>query len=92
MLTLPTTMRRLLRPFEAVFRETTWDYALVMLVGAILTPATRTVTVALSVMELRQEAQFQAYHRVRWRILLALLVAETAARVCCSRASVTAAL
>jgi hypothetical protein len=85
MLTLPTTMRRLLRPFEAVFRETTWDYALVLLVGAILTPAKRTVTAALSVMGLRQEAQFQAYHRVlsraAWsclalsRILLHLLLA-----------------
>jgi len=84
MLTLPTTMRRLLRPFEAVFRETTWDYALVLLVGAILTPAKRTVTAALSVMGLRQEAQFQAYHRVlsraAWsclalsRILLSMLL------------------
>jgi hypothetical protein len=74
-----------LRPFEAVFRETTWEYALVLLVGAILTPAKRTVTSALSVMGLRQEAQFQPYHRVlsraAWsclalsRILLALLLA-----------------
>jgi len=84
MLTLPIAMCRLLHPFEACFRETTWEHALVLLVGAILTPAKRTVTAALSVMGLRQEAQFQSYHRVlnraSWsclilsRILLSMLL------------------
>ncbi|MFP4438870.1 MAG: transposase [Chloroflexaceae bacterium] len=64
MLTLPAAMKRLLRPLETVFRETTWEHAMVLLVGAILTPAKRTVTSALNVMGLRQEAQFQTYHRV----------------------------
>ncbi|MFP4441256.1 MAG: transposase [Chloroflexaceae bacterium] len=85
MLTLPAPMTRLLRPFESVFRETTWEHALVLLLGAILAPAKRTVTAALSVMGLRHEAQFQSYHRVlnraAWsglalsRILLSLLLA-----------------
>jgi hypothetical protein len=84
MLALPTPMIRLLRPFEAVFRETTWEHAKVLLAGAILTPAKRTVTSALSVMGLRQEPQFQTYHRVlnraAWsclalsRILLSMLL------------------
>jgi len=84
MLALPAPMKRLLRPMESVFRETTWEHAQVLLVGAILTPAKRTVTAALSVMGLRQEAQFQSYHRVlnraswsclaRSRILLAMLL------------------
>lgn len=78
-------MKRLLCPMESLFRESTWEYALVLLVGAILTPAKRTVTATLSVMGLRQEAQFQNYHRVlnraSWsclalsRIMLSMLLA-----------------
>ena len=65
MLALPAAMIRLLRPMERVFRESTWEYATVLLVGAILAPTKRTVTAALSVMGLlRQDAQFQTYHRV----------------------------
>jgi len=77
-------MIRLLRPMERVFRESTWEYATVLLVGTILAPAKRTVTAALSVMGLRQDAQFQTYHRVlnraTWscltlsRILLSMLL------------------
>jgi len=46
-----------------VFRKSTWEYATVLLVGAILAPAKRTVISALSVMGLRQETHFQTYHR-----------------------------
>ncbi len=41
MLALPAAMIRLLRPMERVFRESTWEYATVLLVGAILAPAKR---------------------------------------------------
>jgi hypothetical protein len=59
MLALPTPMIRLLRSMESVFEEHTWEHARVLLVRAMLNPAKRTVTSALSVMGLRQEPQFQ---------------------------------
>src|SRR5438094_8305865 len=84
MQTLPPEIVRVLRQFEAVFSERVWEWAQVLLIGAILTPGQRTVTAALRVMGLSDEAQFQNYHRVlnrdRWssralsRILLHLLV------------------
>jgi DDE superfamily endonuclease len=82
--TLPTAIIRVLRPFEAVFSERIWEWAKILLVGAILTPGRRTVTAALRVMGLSGEAQFQNYHRVlnraKWssrelsRLLLVALV------------------
>ena len=81
---LPMAIIHVLRQFEAVFSERVWDYAKVLLVGAILAPGIRTVTGALRVMGLSQEPQFQNYHRVlnraTWssralsRILLRLLI------------------
>lgn len=53
-----------LRQFETVFSERVWDYAKVLLVGAILAPGIRTVTGALRVMGLHNDQQFQNYHRV----------------------------
>ena len=81
---LPRAIIQVVRQFESVFSERVWDYAKVLLVGAILTPGKRTVTAALRVLGLSQEAQFQNYHRVlnraTWssralsRILLRLLL------------------
>jgi hypothetical protein len=81
---LPVAIIHVLRQFEAVFSDRVWQWAKVLLVGAILAPGTRTVTAALRVMGLSTEAQFQNYHRVlnraTWssralsRILLSLLV------------------
>jgi len=81
---LPDAIIHVLRHFESVFSERVWEWAKVLLVGAILAPGTRTVTGALRVMGLSHEAQFQNYHRVlnrdNWssyvlsRILLRLLV------------------
>jgi hypothetical protein len=81
---LPMAIIHVLRQFEAVFSERVWDYAKVLLVGAILAPGIRTVTGALRVLGLSQETQFQNYHRVlnraTWssralsRILLRLLL------------------
>ena len=78
-------MYSLLRPFAPVFGDRTWQWAQVLLVGAILAPGQRTVTAILRVMGLSGEAQFQNYHRVlnraTWssralsRILLRALVA-----------------
>ena len=81
---LPPAIITVLRHFELIFSERVWEWANVLLIGAILAPGTRTVTAILRVMGLSAETQFQNYHRVlnrdRWsshalsRILLRLLV------------------
>ena len=84
MLTLPKGIIQVLRHFEAVFSERVWEWAKVLLIGAILAPGERTVAAILRVMGCSNEKQFQNYHRVlnraNWssrevsRILLGLLV------------------
>lgn len=84
MRTLPRSIILVLRHFELAFSERVWEWAKVLLLGAILAPGQRTVTAALRVMGLSCETQFQKYHRVlnraTWsshalsRILLHLLV------------------
>jgi hypothetical protein len=81
---LPLAIIHVLRHFELAFSERVWEWAKVLLVGAILAPGKRTVTAALRVMGLSNETLFQNYHRVlnrdTWssralsRILLRLLV------------------
>jgi hypothetical protein len=81
---LPAAIIPVLRLFELAFSERVWEWAKILLVGAILAPGKRTVTSVLRVMGLSQERQFQTFHRVlnrdRWssrqlsRILLRLLV------------------
>lgn len=85
MLILPPEIMTVLLPFMQAFSARTWDWAQVLLVGAILAPGKRTVTAALRVMGLKEEKQYQNYHRVlnraKWsglqvsQILLGLLVA-----------------
>jgi hypothetical protein len=84
MLDLPKKIIQVLRHFEGEFSERVWEWAKVLLTGAILAPGERTVTAILRVMGLSHERQFQNYHRVlnraKWssralsRILLRLLV------------------
>jgi len=81
---LPEAIITVLRHFELAFSERVWEWAKILLIGAILTPGKRTVTAALRVMGLSNETQFQNYHRVlnrdQWssrqlsRILLRILV------------------
>ena len=81
---LPEAIITVLRHFELAFSERVWEWAKILLIGAILAPGKRTVTAALRVMGLSNEAQFQNYHRVlnrdQWssrqlsRILLRVLV------------------
>jgi hypothetical protein len=88
MLTLPTTIIARLTAFAACFSPRVWRHAQVLLTGAILTPAQRTVTATLRVMGLARSAQFHRYHRVlsraRWsglalsRVLLQRLVTTLA--------------
>lgn len=84
MLTLPQEMMELILPFVSLFSERVWDYAQILLMGAILAPGKRTVSAALTVMGLKDDPQYQNYHRVlnraKWcsltasKILLGLLV------------------
>ena len=83
--TLPATMIPVLLAFAPLFSARVWSHAQVLLVGAILAPAQRTVAAALRVTGLAQVRQFHRYHRVlsraEWsglavgRVLLGLLVA-----------------
>jgi hypothetical protein len=84
MQTLPKRIIQVLRQFETVMSERVWEWAKVLLIGAILAPGERTVTAILRVMGDADEKQFQNDHRVlsraRWssrelsRRLLVLLV------------------
>ncbi len=85
MLALPAAIIGVLRAFEPCFSARVWDWAQVLVVGAILAPGHRTVAAILRVMGLGDAATFQNYHRVlnraRWSsralsgVLLQLLVA-----------------
>ena len=86
--TLPTPMIAVLRCFAPLFSPRVWSHAQVLLVGAILAPAQRTVAAALRVTGHAQVRQFHRYHRVlsraAWselavgRVLLSLLIAAFA--------------
>ena len=85
MLILPKEIMTVLMPFTQAFSARVWDWAQTLLVGAILAPGKRTVTAALRVLGLKDDPQYQNYHRVlnraKWsglqvsQILLGLLVA-----------------
>lgn len=84
MLTLPQEIMNVILPLVAVFSERAWDYAQILLMGSLLAPGKRTVSTALTVMGLKDDPQYQNYHRVlnraKWcgltasKILLGLLV------------------
>ena len=64
MLTLPAEIMIVLQRFAPVVSERIWDWAQVLVIGAILAPRQRTVTAILRIMGLSGERQFQNYHRV----------------------------
>ena len=84
MLTMPSELTSLIVAFAPLFSKPVWAHVQVLIVGALLSPAKRTVTSALRVMGLSDEKHFQNYHRVLnravWsslaasRILLSLLI------------------
>ncbi len=92
---LPHRIIQILRPFETVFSRRVWEWAKVLLIGAILAPGERTVAAILRVMGLQNDQQFQNYHRVlnraKWSsralsrmlllVLVSLFVPENAAVV-----------
>lgn len=81
---MPSELMSFVIAFAPLFSKPVFQRVKVLLVGAILSPASRTVTNALRVMGLSQEKHFQNYHRVlnraEWsclngsRILLNLLI------------------
>lgn len=81
---LQTDYITILGSFADLFSNRIWKHAKILLMGAILAPAERTVTAALRVTGLSMEKHFQNYHRVlnraKWssleasRILLGLLI------------------
>src|SRR5918996_3837527 len=83
---LPEAIILILAPFAPLFSARVWRHAQVLLLGAMLTPGTRTVTAALEAMGLAAERRFTNYHRVlnraTWsarqggRILLGLLITQ----------------
>jgi hypothetical protein len=62
--TLPPAIILLLLPFAPLFSKRVWPHVQVLLAGAILAPAQRTVTAALRGVGLGQTPHFQRYHRV----------------------------
>ncbi len=62
--TLPPAMIPLLRPFAPFFSKRIWAHARVLLAGALLAPAQRTVAAALRVVGLGQCPHSRRCHRV----------------------------
>src|SRR5574341_1465863 len=87
--TLPTDYLSIFALFAPLFSNGVWAHVQVLVVGAILTPAQRTVTAVLRIMGLGDAPHFQTYHRVlnravwsSWEVsrgLLLLLVQTFAA-------------
>ncbi len=84
MLRLPGEIMAIMQPFAQVLTDRSWQWAQILVIGAILAPGRRTVSAILRVMGLSGDRQFQNFHRVLnrapWsglalsRILLGLLV------------------
>jgi hypothetical protein len=87
---LPARFAAVILCFAPLFRERSWRYAEVLLIGAILAPGARTVTGILRIAGLHRERRFTNYHRVlnraAWsgrataRVLLGLLLDAFAPR------------
>jgi hypothetical protein len=74
--TLQTEYITIVGAFTRLFSKRIWENAKILLVGALLSPAERTVTAALRVMGLSSEKHFQNYHRVLNRAVWSSLEAS----------------
>lgn len=84
MRTLQDEYSTIFSQFAHIFSKRIWEHVQILLIGAILAPAERTITAALRTVGLSEEKHFQNYHRVlnraTWssrevsRVLLLLLV------------------
>src|SRR3954453_15515224 len=70
MLLLSSGFASLLQCFAPLFDSRVWNYARLLLIGAMLAPGKRTVTSVLRIVGRGNEQRFQNYHRVlnlaRW--------------------------
>ncbi len=92
MLTLPAEYVTLIQAFAPIFSKRIWQHIQILVIGAILAPGNRTVTVVLRIMGLSQEKHLQNYHRVLNRAiwssleishrLLTMLITTNAAIIC----------
>ena len=83
---VPHRLRNWLQPFRSQFTAPSWQTALVLVLGAILSPGRRTVAATLRVLGLEADPRFTTFHRLlnrnRWnarrlaRCLLHLLIAR----------------
>ena len=64
MRTLPPKMVQVLAPFAPLFSKRVWQYARLLLIGAILAPGRRSVSSALRAMGLDHQKRFHRYHRL----------------------------
>src|SRR5512147_966533 len=74
--TLQTEYITILGAFARLFSKRIWEHAKILLLGAILCPAERTVAAVLRVMGLSGEKHFQNYHRVLNRAVWSSLEAS----------------
>jgi hypothetical protein len=74
--TLQAEYITILGAFARLFSKRIWEHARILLIGAILSPAERTVTTALRVMGLSGEKHFENYHRVLNRAIWSSLQAS----------------
>jgi DDE superfamily endonuclease len=82
--TLPSEIIAVLMAFAPLFSRPVFAHVQILVIGALLAPGKRTITSALRIMGLQEQAHFQNWHRVlnraKWssrkaaRILLDLLV------------------
>jgi len=66
----------ILEAFARLFSKRIWEHARILLIGAIISAAERTVTAGLRVMGLSGEKHFQNYHRVLNRAIWSSLEAS----------------
>lgn len=66
---LPKELIPWMLAFAALFSKPVWESALVLLVGAIVTPGKRTVSAILRTMAREHDPHFQNYHRVLSRAI-----------------------
>jgi DDE superfamily endonuclease len=76
MQTLQAEYITMLGAFARLFSQRIWEHAKILVMGAILSPAERTVTAVLRVMRLSHEKHFQNYHRVLNRAVWSSLAAS----------------
>lgn len=69
MFTIPEIFETLLEPLTQLFWLRVWQHSQVLLIGAVLSPAQRTVSAVLRVMGRSEEKHFIHSHRVLSRAL-----------------------